>query len=84
MKANVRKAVENAKIDAAILCCYYTTILVLNGKYGFGQKRLQDFTEEFSKTMRDYFDRYDEVTLDALKKHAEAKGIDIEEVRKHG
>lgn len=84
MKANVRKAVESAKIDAAIMCCYYTAILVLNGKYGFGQKRLQGFTEEFSKTMRDYFDRYDEVTLDALKKHAEAKGIDIEEVRKHG
>ena len=80
MKANVRKAMEYAKVDAAIMCCYYTAILVLNGKYGFGKKRLQEFTNEFGKTMKDYHNRYDEVTLDALKKHAEAKGINVEEV----
>ena len=80
MKANIRKAIENKKIDMAVLCCYYTAILVLNGRFGFGKKRLQEFTSEFSQTMADYFHRYDEVTLDALKKHAEAKGINIEEV----
>lgn len=80
MKANVRKAMESAKIDAAIMCCYYTAILVLNGKFGFGKKRLQAFTDEFGKTMKDYFNRYDEVTLEALKKHAEAKGINIVEI----
>jgi hypothetical protein len=71
---------ENKRLDAAILCCYYVAILVLNGKYGFGKKRLQEFTSEFSQTMEDYYYRYDEVTLDALKKHAEAKGIKVEEV----
>ena len=80
MKANVRKAIESAKIDSAILCCYYTTVLVLNGRFGFGKKRLQEFTDEFGDTMREYLNRYDEVTLDALKKHAEAKGINIEGV----
>lgn len=80
MKANVRKAMESAKIDAAIMCCFYTAILVLNGKFGFGKKRLQEFTNEFGKTMKDYYNRYDEVTLDALRKHAESKGIHVEEV----
>lgn len=80
MKANVRKAIESKKIDSAILCCYYTAVLVLNGKFGFGKKRLQEFTSEFGQTMADYLHRYDEVTLDALKKHAEARGINIWEV----
>lgn len=79
MKANVRKAVERAKIDAAIMCCFYVAILSLNGKFGFGKKRLQEFTDEFGRTMKDYFNRYDEVTLDALRKHAEAKGINVVE-----
>lgn len=80
MKANIRKAIENKRLDAAILCCFYTAILVLNGKFGFGKKRLQEFTNEFGKTMKDYHNRYDEVTLDALRKHAESKGIHVEEV----
>ena len=41
---------------------------------------IQELTNEFGKTMKDYYNRYDEVTLDALKKHAEAKGIHVEEV----
>lgn len=77
MKANVRKAMEAKKLDAAILCCYYTAILVLNGKFGFGKKRLQEFTDEFAETMADYYYRYDEVTLDALRKHAKEKGIQV-------
>lgn len=80
MKANIRKAIENKKIDMAVLCCYYTAILVLNGRFGFGKKRLQEFTNEFSQTMADYFHHYDEVTFEALKHHAECKGINIMEV----
>ena len=53
MKANIRKAIENKKIDMAVLCCYYTAVL---------------------------FHHYDEVTFEALKHHAESKGINIEEV----
>ena len=77
MKANVRKAMEEKKLEAAILCCYYTAILVLNGKFGHGKKRLQEFTDEFAQTMADYYNRYDEVTLDALRKHAKEKGIQV-------
>lgn len=80
MKANVKKAIAEKKIDAAILCCFYTAILTLNGRFGFGKKRLQRFTDEFGATMKDYLYRYDEVTLDALRKHAEAKGIQVEEL----
>jgi hypothetical protein len=78
MKANVRKAMEYKKLDAAILCCYYTAILVLNGRFGFGKKRLQEFTNEFSQTMADYFHRYDAVTPDALQKHVKEKGIEVD------
>lgn len=77
MKANIKRAREELKLNNAILCCYYTAILVLNGKYGFGKKRLQEFTDEFSQTMADYYNRYDEVTLDALRKHAKEKGIQV-------
>lgn len=80
MKANVRKAMENAKIDAAIMCCFYTAILVNNGEFGHGKKRLQQFADKFAETMRDYRNRYDEVTLDALRRDAESKGIFLEEV----
>ena len=84
MKANVRKAVENAKIDATIRFCLYVMILVVNGKFGFGKKRLQELADEFVRTTNDYINRYGEVALDALRKHVEDKGINIEEVRRYG
>lgn len=80
MKANVQRAIQEARLDHAIMCCFYTAILTLNGEFGFGEQRLQRFAKEFGNTMKDYRDRYDEVTLDALKKHALEKGIRIEEI----
>ena len=78
MKANTKRAMEEARLDTAIMCCFYTAILALNGRFGFGKKRLQEFTDEFGATMRDYFNRYDEVTMDALRKHCEEKGIRVD------
>ena len=80
MKANTKRAIQEAKLNTAIMLCFYTAILVNNGLFGHGQKRLQKFADEVSKTMRDYLNRYDEVTLDAMKKHCEQLGICFEEV----
>lgn len=80
MKAKVQRALQDAKLNYAIMCCFYTAILTLHGEFGFGEKRLQRFSRVFTETMKDYRDRYDEVTLDALKKHAAEKGIVFEEI----
>jgi hypothetical protein len=80
MRANTRKATEEAKLNTAIMLCFYTAILVNNGLFNHGQKRLQQFADEFSKTMRDYLGRYDEVTLDAMRAHCEQLGIHFEEI----
>ena len=69
---------EKRLADIVIQMCFLTTVLVLNGKYGFGKKRLTEFSQEFSRTMTDYRNRYDEVTLEALTKHAKAKGIEVD------
>lgn len=79
MKANARRAMEDAKINTVIMLCFYAAILVNNGVFGHGQKRLQSFADEYSKTMRDYLNRYDEVTLDAMRAHCEQLGIRFEE-----
>lgn len=80
MKAKVQRALQEARLEHAIMCCFYTAVLTLNGEFGFGEKRLQQFSKKFGSTMKEYRDRYGEVTLDALKKHAEQKGIRIEEI----
>lgn len=80
MKANTRRAMEDAKINTVIMLCFYAAVLVNNGVFGHGQKRLQKFADEYSKTMQDYLNRYDGVTLDAMRKHCEQLGIHLEEV----
>lgn len=80
MKANTRKAMEEAKLNTAIMLCFYAAILVNNGVFGHGQKRLQQFADEYSKTVQDYLGRYDEVTLDAMRAHCEQLGIRFETV----
>lgn len=80
MNANTRKATEEAKLNTVIMLCFYTAILVNNGLFDHGQKRLQQFADEYSKTVQDYLNRYDEVTLDAMRAHCERLGIHVEEV----
>ena len=77
-KAYLQEAREKKLADIVVQMCFLTTVLVLNGKYGFGKKRLTEFSQEFSRTMTDYRNRYDEVTLEALTKHAKAKGIEVD------
>ena len=77
-KASLQEAREKKLADIVIQMCFLVTILVLNGKYGFGKKRLTEFSERFAKTMTDYRNRYDDVTLEALTKHAKEKGIEVD------
>ena len=77
-KQALQVARERKLADVVIQMCFLTTVLVLNGKYGFGKKRLSEFSEEFGNTMKEYRSRYDEVALEALVKHAKAKGIEVD------
>lgn len=77
-KASLQEAREKKLADIVIQMCFLTTVLVLNGKYGFGKERLTRFSDEFAQTLKDYRSRYDEVTLEALTKHAKQKGIEVD------
>ena len=77
-KASLQEAREKKLADIVIQMCFLTTVLVLNGKYGFGKERLTRFADEFAQTMKDYRNRYDEVALEALIKHAREKGIEVD------
>ena len=77
-KQALQIAREKKLADIVIQMCFLTTVLVLNGKYGFGKKRLTEFSEEFGNTMKEYRNRYDDVTLEALVKHARQKGIEVD------
>lgn len=76
-KASLQAAREKKLADLVISMCFLVTVLVLNGVFGFGKERLNRFSEEFAKTMHDYRNRYDEVALEALTKHAREKGIEV-------
>ena len=77
-KAYLQEAREKKLADIVVQMCFLTTVLVLNGKYGFGKERLSKFSEEFGNTIKEYRNRYDEVALDALIKHAREKGIEVD------
>ena len=77
-KAALQIAREKKLADIVIQMCFLITILVLNGKFGFGKERLTRYADEFAQTMKDYRNRYDEVTLEALTKHAKEKGIEVD------
>ena len=77
-KEALRIAREKMLADTVIQMCFLVTILVLNGVFGFGKERLTRVAEEIAKTMKDYRNRYDEVTLEALTKHAKEKGIEVD------
>ncbi len=77
-KAALQQARERKLADITLQMCFLVTILVLNGVFGFGKERLTRFSDEFAKTMKDYRNRYDEVTLEALTKHAKEKGIEVD------
>lgn len=68
---------DNALIDAAVSMCFLAAGLVLNGEFGFGEKRMERFSKEFTQTIIDYRNRYGEVALEALEKHAKQKGIEV-------
>lgn len=77
-KKRIQRAREEMAVDITVQMSFLVTALVLNGAFGFGKERIQRFAAEYAQTMRDYRNRYDEVTLEALTKHAKAKGIEVE------
>lgn len=76
-KERLQRAREEKAVDITVQMSFLVTALVLNGAFGFGKERIQRFASEYAKTMKDYRNRYDEVTLEALTKHAKEKGIEV-------
>lgn len=77
-KKRIQRAREEKAVDITLQTSFLVTVLVLNGVFGFGKGRIMKFAAEYAQTMKDYRNRYDEVTLEALTKHAKAKGIEVE------
>lgn len=77
-RANIQRAREEKLVDIVLSMCFLVAVIVLNGQFGFGKERLNRFAEEFGKTFHDYRNRYDEVALEALTKHAREKGIEVD------
>lgn len=77
-KAVLQQAREKKLADIVIQMCFLSSVLALNGKFGFGKERLTKFSDEFAQTIKDYRSRYDEVALEALIKHAKEKGIEVD------
>lgn len=73
----LQKAREETLIDTAVSMCFLAAGLVLNGEFGFGTKRMERFSKQFTQTIIDYRARYGEVCLEALEKHAKEKGIEV-------
>lgn len=68
---------DDQLVDMAVSMCFLAAGLTLNGQFGFGEKRMEKFSKEFVRTILDYRERYGDVALDALEKHAKEKGIEV-------
>lgn len=75
MKANIKRAMQENYISKAFRMGLYAAFLVLNGKHGFGQKRLTEFGLEYFRTLDDYLERYGAVAVDAMQEHFKSKGF---------
>lgn len=76
-KRSIQRAREEAIAEQVLRCAILVFCLVMNGKHGYGAKRLKGIVEDFAQTFRDYRGRYGEVALDAIEKHAKEKGIEV-------
>lgn len=76
-----REMIQRAREDQlrfnAIRMCILAFALVMNA-HGYGDKRLPKLIEEIQQTILDYRGRYDEVSIDAMEKHAREKGIEVD------
>ena len=75
---SLQEARERKIVEIAVKMCMLASLLELNGEFHFGKDRLPKFANGVTKTMQDYNNRYDEVALDALIKHAKEKGIEVD------
>lgn len=66
----------NETSDSVEMMCVY----VLRTKFGFGEKRLNEFVKELNEVQHYYYDRYDLDTVIALKKHLEELDVYIDPI----
>jgi hypothetical protein len=79
LSRKTRQEMHDKQIQSNTLSlCYLAAVLTLNGRFGFGEKRIQKFVTEFDQTIKDYRERYGKVAHEALEKHVKEKGIEAE------
>ena len=76
-KRSIQRAREEAIAEQVLHSAILISALVLNGVFGFGEKRMKRYIHEFAKMYTDYRNRYGEVAFDAIVKHAKEKGIEV-------
>jgi hypothetical protein len=76
-RGRLNMAREERLVDITVQMCVYAFVLVMNGR-GYGKQRLTEILNEFGQTIKEYRGRYDEVALEAMQKHAKAKGIEVD------
>lgn len=74
----LQRAREEKAVDVTVQMSFLISVLVLNGEFRFGKKRLPKYSALFAETFKDYMARYGEVALDAIIKHAKEKGIEVD------
>lgn len=76
MQALIRKHSESKLIDTVFMVHLTIALYVLHNKFGFGEKRLFKFSQEFEKQLGCYEKGY--VTFDDIKKSLkEDTGIEV-------
>ncbi len=73
----IQKRREEKAVDVTVQMCFLTAVLVLREE-GQGRVRLTRFADAFSRKIKEYRNRYDEVMLDALISHAKSVGIEVD------
>lgn len=76
-KTQIERAKNNKLIILVTKMCLTSATLALNEEFGFGADRLNRFAAKFTEILNEHSNRYDDVALEALIKHAKENGIDV-------
>lgn len=77
-KARLQEYKDVKLINLVTKMCLASAALALHEEFGFGSERLNKFSERFTETMNSHTKTYDDVTYEALIKHAKECGVNIE------
>lgn len=77
-KARLQEYKDVKLINLVTKMCLTSATLALHEEFGFGEERLNKFARRFSKIMESHAQTYDDVTYEALIKHAKECGVNVD------